>query len=95
MISTDLVDKLERFHAAVFGKNAGVMWGHLQKDPHAALLALVELAKNPNHHTFETGFILGAVLCYGLQVDPLRVRPFLESFLAQVELKKVAETHGR
>lgn len=82
------LENLIKFHEYVFGRNPGIMWEHLKKDPKAAVGAILDLAKNPPLQTMETGFLLGACLLYAMQTDPLGVGPMLNAMDFQLRVKK-------
>lgn len=89
----DTIDTFEKFHKYVFGKDpkdSGVMWNQLKQNPVDALHSILALCSNPQLHTLETGFLMGAVLGYALQTDPLKVIPLIEGMKFQMKVRENA-----
>lgn len=85
------LENLIKFHEYVFGKNPSVMWDQLNANPAEALEAILQMGSHPQLQTMETGFILGAVLMYGMRHDPLAVQPMLNAMSFKLGVKK----HGK
>lgn len=84
------IEKIQKFHEYVFGKNPAVVWGEIKKDPKIALGSVLTVAQNPLTHTMETGFILGCCLVFGLVEDPIGINQLVNSMDFELRIKENA-----